>query len=335
MSQSIDLALKSRKLDIVVREATNVDLARSGLADQYFISAAEKEGRELEVTALQSTLSRAIDIPGWRRLWAEDGKGGFGALLVEPKPWDSEMISVPASNLVLLVVGKDHRAKKELASHLLRAHFSTPRRSHFFVTRIPSDDVPLLHALEDQGFRTIVPMVTLGKRSTRSVEAESLQDIEVSPVRPDEADAVGTISGTAFQWGRFSADPDISRESSERVHRTWAMNCVLGNRAAQVLVARKYGKVIGFIALKFLFAGETKVGSIELIAISHEARGLGIGRELVRAGCNWLAAVAPYIVVRTELPNTAALRMYEGEDFRILNGSLYLSFWQKPESNRI
>lgn len=314
---------------ILVREARPADLQRPDLTDGYFASALKGLGRDLEGTVLETTLRRAQGASGWLQLWADAGDQGCGALLVEPKAWDSEMLSVPTSNLVLVAAGARKEVRKEIAGHLLRAYLAAPSpMRQYVVARIPSEDVALLHALEEHGFHSIVPMVTLARHHPLPVSVDLAPGIELSPVRTGEAEAVGAISATAFAYGRFSADPGVSTQGAENVHRTWARNCALGTQATETLVARKGGKVVGFIALKFLMAGETKVGSIELIANAPEARGIGVGRALVRAGCNWLAQTTPHVVVRTELPNTGALRLYEAEGFRILSGSVYLSLWQ-------
>ncbi len=149
----------------------------------------------------------------------------------------------------------------------------------------------------------------------------------ISALRPKDIERIERIAATAFQWGRFSADPLVPVGAAEKIHRTWARNCCLGTHAKHVLVARKGSEVLGFIAMKFLQAGAIEVGSIELIATSEASRGMGIGRALVQAGCNWLSSSVDHVVVRTELPNVAALRMYEALGFRVLNGSLYLSRW--------
>jgi ribosomal protein S18 acetylase RimI-like enzyme len=172
-------------------------------------------------------------------------------------------------------------------------------------------------------------MVTLG-RTLEKIEFVLPDGIRISAVEPGDIDQAENIAATAFLWGRFIADPMIPAGAAERVHRTWARNCCLGTHAKHVLVARKHNEVLGFIALKFQMAGDVEVGSIELIAISETSRGIGIGRALVQAGCNWLSGTVKYIVVRTELPNIPALRLYEALGFRVLNGSLYLSRWADP-----
>ncbi len=315
---------------VLVREAHKADLDCPRLLDDYFASAASGIGRDLEATAIRALLERTHGATGWCRFFAQAKDGVSACLLVEDKPWDTGMLSVQTKNLTVLANAPTPHSRREITSHLighwLRDHPATERE--YIVTRVPADDVSLLHALEDHGFSVLVPMVTLGKTPAGSVKVVLPAGVEVSEVEPQEVGHVEKISAKAFLSGRFAADPGVSPEVAEKVHGTWARNCCLGLQAERVLVARSRGEVLGFIALKFLMADNTRVGSIELIATSETSRGMGVGRALVQAGCNWTARFSQHVVVRTELPNTIALRLYEGEGFRVLNSSLYLSLWR-------
>jgi ribosomal protein S18 acetylase RimI-like enzyme len=312
----------------VLREATLEDLNNSSLLSHYFVSAAAGIGRDLETTAMRAFLV-AGKAPGRTELFAADLEGGEGCLIIEEKPWDSAMLSVATRSLAILVSPSTGRARFQIASRMLERSLGADsgNPAGLVTTRITADDTVLLHAFEDHGFRVVVPMVTLG-RALEKVRLALPADGSISALQPEDIARIEKIAATAFLWGRFSADPLVPPEAAEKVHRTWARNCCLGTHAKHVLVARNGSEVLGFIALKSQRAGEIEVGSIELIATSEASRGKGIGRALVQAGCNWLSSTVDYAVVRTELPNVSALRMYEAQGFRVLNGSLYLSRWQ-------
>jgi GNAT superfamily N-acetyltransferase len=306
------------------------------LLDDYFQSAASGLGREMEIAAMRSLLKRAGQESGWCRLFAETQEGATGCLLVEDKPWDTGILSVRTKNITLLVNAANRHLRQEIAADLLGSwwpeHAAAERE--YFVARVPADDVSLLHALEDRGFHVLVPMVTLGKVHASHAEVAVPAGVEISKVHEQEVDQVEAIAADAFRWGRFSADLGVFPEAARSLHAEWTRNCCKRSQAELVLVARKRHDVLGFIALKFLMAGEARVGSIELIATSEPARGLGVGRALLQSACNWFAQFTENVTVRTELPNTIALRFYESEGFRILNGSLYLSLWRMPEHSR-
>ena len=314
----------------LVRPATQADWEDPRLLRNYFDSAAPGIGRDLEVSSLQSLLNRDLQPPVLVGLFAEAADDAIAGLRLEDKPWDTAMLSARVRNLTLLASANSQESRYQIASRLA-AHCLENYPDHLgdcVFTRIPSDDAALLSALEEIGFHVLVPMVTLGKDGGGYGKQHILAGIELGDVRPEDIDQVGKIAATAFHWGRFTADFRVPRDAAERLHSAWARNCCLGSHANRVLVARDNHEVLGFIALKFQRAHEVQLGSIELVAVSETSRGRGLGAILVRQGCEWLSRFTKHVIVRTELPNTAALRMYEAQGFRILNGSLYLSRWR-------
>lgn len=328
-----DVASSSTKSPIVIRDIQSSDLDRAGLTDYWFLSAASGLGRDLELATLREAIHRSETISGWLRFWAESPEG-FGLLLVEPKPWDSELLSVPTGNLFLATTARDGLSRKEIAAALLASLLRNNSPYQYLVARTAAEDVALVQALEENGFRFIVPMATLGRDCSEAVQVKLPPGVKISSIRPEQVESVGSLAAEAFQWGRFSADILMPRHVGFKVHEIWAKNCALGIHAARTLVARRDEELFGFVALKFLHVGDKKIGSIELIATSPSARGVGLGRALVRSACNWIRKESQQVIVRTELPNTRALRMYEAEGFRMLNGSLYLTRWAQLSGNR-
>lgn len=314
-----------------IREAKREDWDSPRLLQGYFTSAAPGIGRDLEVSSIQGLFKRALDTPVLVGLLAEAVDGTFAALFLEEKAWDTRMLSVRVRNLTLVANAPSRLARREIGLHLIThclQHYAGVLGDCIF-TRIPSEDVALISALEEGGFHVLVPMVTLGKSLGSDAQEVLPTGIELGEVRQEEFEQVETISATAFRYGRFTADIRVPHDGVEKLHSIWARNCCLGSQADCVLVARDGHEVLGFIALKFQMAHDVRVGSIELIAISESSRGRGVGGALVRKGCKWLRRFTNYVVVRTELPNTPALRMYEAQGFRVLNGSFYLSRWQR------
>jgi dTDP-4-amino-4,6-dideoxy-D-galactose acyltransferase len=313
---------------LLVREAGQNDLENPALVSRYFVSAAPGIGRDLETTALQTVLRVSL-APGRVQIFANGGGGEVACLLVDDKPWDSAMTSTTIRGLVVLASESRADSRYEITSRLLEGWLDASAKTseQLVVTRIPADDIAVWHALEDADFHALVPMVTLGWAVVRREKIALPPGISVSPIAPSQIHRAENIAAKAFLWGRFTVDPWIPEEGAERIHRAWTRNCCLGTHAKHVLVARRKDDVLGFIALKFQMAGTVQVGSIELIATAETSRGTGIGRALVQAGCNWLSDTVEYVVVRTELPNIPALRLYESQGFRVLNSSLYLSRW--------
>ncbi len=321
-----------------IRPAERGDWGNRALLGDYF-SSSTPIGRGLECSAIQSLFARALEPPIALGLFAEASAGSIAGLIVENKDWDTEQLSVRIQNLTMVSAAANQASRYEIASrlfvHLLQNHREVLGDCIF--ARIPSDDASLLRVLEESGFHVLVPMVTLGMKLSGDRAHDpgingspALGDgMDFDEVHPEtDVDQIERIAATAFRYGRFTADLRIPRDRVEKLHGTWARNCCLGKQADHMIVCRCRGKVLGFIALKFQMAHHVRVGAIELIAISENSRGKGIGRALVQQGCAWLSRFTNYAVVRTELPNTTAVDLYEGQGFHIVNGSLYLSRWQ-------
>lgn len=327
---SADLLCTPSSSGFLIRQSKQADWEHPALLQDYFASAAPGIGRDLEVSYLQSLLKRALQPPVLLGLFAEAADGAVAGLLVEDKPWDTKMLSARVRNLTLLASAPSRESRSAIASRI--AAYCLEQYPNALgdctSTRISSDDIAVLAALENIGFHVLVPMVTLGKEGIGDFKPGMPAGIELGDLRPEEIDQVDKISATAFRWGRFTADLRVAPDSAERLHGAWARNCCLGSRASRVLVGRNDHEVMGFIALKFQTACEVQVGCIELLAVSETSRGKGLGGVLVHHGCEWLSRFTKHIIVRTELPNTLALSMYEAQGFRVLNGSLYLSRWQ-------
>ncbi len=171
------VALGVPSAPLLFREATREDLKNSALLSHHFVSASPGIGRDLETTAMRAFLA-AGKAPGRTEIFAADMHGGAACLILEDKPWDTAMLTVATRSLVVLVSLSRGRSRREIASRMLESSFDArPRKSPGLVTtRIPADDTALLHALEDHGFRVVVPMVTLGTYSRKSEIRSSERD---------------------------------------------------------------------------------------------------------------------------------------------------------------
>ena len=322
-----DLLVAESSSGLRIREAKQRDWDHPSLLQGYFASAGPGLGLDLEVASIHTLLKDSPQASDLVRLFAEAADGACGGLLLQHKAWDSDMLSMQVRNLTVLASAPNQQVRYSTAFNLIKHCLGLQSEvlGDCIFVRSPSDDAAMLRALAENGFRTLVPMVTLGRNTNDDSTVVLRAGVKLDQAREGEIDEIQRLAAVAFRWGRFTADMRLPREGVERLHGTWARNCCLGAQAECVLVARDRRKLLGFIALKSLAVRQVRVGSIELIAVAESARGKGVGAALVKEGCKWLSRSTSYVVVRTELPNCAALRMYEGQGFRVLNGSLYLS----------
>lgn len=127
-----------------------------------------------------------------------------------------------------------------------------------------------------------------------------------------EADipALSLIARAVHTDTRFFKDSRFSTDRAEELYATWINSDVKG-RAQRVLAAvLPAGEPVGYITCSLNSNGAG--GSIGLLGVSPNARGLGIGSALVRAALGWFQSEdVQHITVVTQGSNRSALRLYQ------------------------
>jgi hypothetical protein len=126
--------------------------------------------------------------------------------------------------------------------------------------------------------------------------------------------AVSEIASNSFTTDRFHLDPRISKSCADKIKKEWIGGNLKGSRESINLVY-KYPvdlKIVAFNSL--LITDEFLI--IDLIAVSNEYRGKGIGRELIKASQK-LAAARNLPLIAGTLVENVANKLYAKSDFKI------------------
>lgn len=225
-------------------------------------------------------------------------------ILAEPNDWEAAFFGCPVIQLSL-------SAEAPLGTWLE----ARPAIREYIVARVPTGHIALIHALEQHGFRLLVPMVMLESGCEPVVGMAPT----VAPAVPQDVPHLAEIARHAFVHGRFSAELELSREVVGEMYATWARNCCNGTLADKVLVIHVKGRPVGFIAVR------RPSGEVSLIAVAPAMQGRGIGSSLVGA-----ARRGGRLFAWTPLTNIPAIQMYEKCGFRMRRSSLYYRLW-RPE----
>lgn len=139
--------------------------------------------------------------------------------------------------------------------------------------------------------------------------------LEISPVRPEEYEAVGRIVIETYRALGFTIHPEYGEELVDVARRAADPNVV-------VLVARLDGRPVGHAAVvvgpsPMSDHAEPLESSLRMVAVTPSVQGQGVGRALViqamevsrRAG-------RPVMRLYTQGIMTTAQRMYESLGFR-------------------
>jgi dTDP-4-amino-4,6-dideoxy-D-galactose acyltransferase len=177
---------------------------------------------------------------------------------------------------------------------------------------VDAADLQAIRCAEQWSFRCTDLRVTLVCRlADAQAKVEGSDAAHVRPAAPDDLPALQAIARVSHRDSRFYADPHFERERCDALYETWITNSCAG-QAEQVLVAERAGRAAGYISCH---CGGAAGGSIGLIAVCPDARGLGLGRVLLGAALDWFRDQAReadgQVTVVTQGRNVRAQRLYQ------------------------
>lgn len=128
---------------------------------------------------------------------------------------------------------------------------------------------------------------------------------------------------------RFRADPLMPPTCFETLYTEWIRRSTTREIAEEVLICGGIDYPLGLVTLGV--KGETV--RIGLIAVGAEARGRGLGTQLIRAGERWaFARGATRMEVVTQGSNLAACALYQKCGYEIASLEDVYHLWVEPEA---
>ncbi len=191
----------------------------------------------------------------------------------------------------------------------------------FFFARMPTTDVSQCAAFSRAGFSVVDTGITFAWAG--EVEAPQ-SDISVGVVRPEQHAAVTEIAGRCFRWSRFHLDPRIPVGLANLVKRRWIESYCRGHRGTVLYVGSVDDRVAGFLAVLESSMENRPYAAIDLIGVSPEYQGRGVGTALVRRFVEDWRERAKELRVGTQAANVQSLRFYERNGFRAVGSSYVL-----------
>ena len=130
------------------------------------------------------------------------------------------------------------------------------------------------------------------------------------------------LSVEAGQFSRFKKDLAIPYSDFLKLYNQWTKKSVAGIMADEIFVRYFKGRIVGFASVKRTSA----VGAqISLIAVNPSDRGLGVGKDLVKAVQHWCSCHSiRRLLVSTQGDNLLARSFYTNCGFSVSDVS-YMS----------
>ncbi|MBI5123531.1 GNAT family N-acetyltransferase [Candidatus Roizmanbacteria bacterium] len=182
--------------------------------------------------------------------------------------------------------------------------------------RIKANDFLTAQELEKNGFIVVDGIITLEK-NLEEVITDSF--LNIRSAKTSDLSQLISIGATVFIGrSRYYHDSMISENKANDIYSKWVENSVKKIVADDVLIWEHNKKILGLISLQ-------KKGQIPLVGVIREAKGRGIGKELLSAACavfrKW---DLKKVTIETQITNIPALRLYQSSGFKIVDS--YLTF---------
>lgn len=237
--------------------------------------------------------------------------------LVEFLGWDSEFFGHRIARV------KPHDVDPAAGQEILQ-WCTDERIDCLYFLADPASDAALAW-VEDAGFRLMDIRATLhcDFRAAQQPGERREATARVAPAKPDDLPALRRIARVSHRDSRFYWDAKL-RAKSDDLFETWiARSCE--DYADMVLVAEIDAAAVGYITLDHSSPCDGKIG---LFAVGPEARGRGVGQQLVHCGLEWLRSRgATECRVVTQGRNRGALRLYQKAGFRVEDLKLWYHLW--------
>jgi GNAT superfamily N-acetyltransferase len=226
---------------------------------------------------------------------------------LEPQPFDARFVGGPVFRLVLSA----DCGPADVRSALGRAERNGAR---LVTARIPVAATSAQAALAASGFRSIERLVTFELPLAGSLEA---WPAGIRFAEPGDVAACAEIGRTSYKFDRYHADERLDPTIGDVLKEAWVRNDLAG-RADACLVAVEKNIVAGFNLC--LLAGDA--ATIDLIAVSADHQGQGLGRRLTLAGAHHYVGRARVYRASTQAGNVPAVRLYQRLGFALTAESI-------------
>lgn len=142
----------------------------------------------------------------------------------------------------------------------------------------------------------------------------------------EEINEVIQIASEAFNYSRFFNDPNLDIEAAKKIYANWVKNSF--EKPDKYFILAEENGIVGFL----LFSLKDDIVTIELISLSAQAQGKGIGTKLISTLENFAyEKEIPVIRVGTQVDNIQAVNCYLNKGFTYNEKSSVYHYWPRKD----
>ena len=259
-----------------------------------------------------------------------------GFATMHPLTWDTEHFGLNVSRLAHIGVWGTPDVQCETACALAQSIVREASQRDVQTVHIwlPMHAIPVLHALEAVGFRTMESQVYWLFDLHRQTMPEKVTAVTFRPHQIQDEPALIALASNVFAPipNRFYADPHLPDAACDGLYAEWMRNSCKGEAADYVSVIDVEGEVAGYGTLRYLGDQDglcnVRMGQFLLGAIDPPFRQKGLHDDLMRSLLVWLKEQkADVAFVGTQTNNAAAQAGMVRMGFRPVTSGLSLHLW--------
>ena len=210
------------------------------------------------------------------------------------QPFDTDLFSFPV-----------YKAALRKHSDIVDLDKSVPKDAGLVSIRVPCE---WENAMKHTKFRKIEHLIYFERTLNPSDQLDLPSNTRLAI--NDDVHACSKIAGNCFNKDRYHADQHLDDRIADHSKYTWAKNNILGRCDTNFIVELE-DQIVGFISC----LRETTTAVIDLIGVTCEAQGKGIGTLLVKTAISHYAKQVSSIKVGTQKSNTASIKLYGAAGF--------------------
>lgn len=266
-------------------------------------------------------------------LLVKEGGQVRGALGMRRSEWDSRFWGFPCATIEHLYIAKMGGSDQMRIANALAAaadRWCMQEEIIFAFARSDAQNLPALHALENNGFRYVETTVT-NTYDLRKLAPIAPEDWTIREVHPNEADILLDMAQDAFLTHRFYADNRFAPARVDVMYQEWVRNS-LSDSAWTTIVLEERGQVNGFFIYRF--EDLTPYFGLHFVkwrmaAIGSDVRGRGHGLKLFHGAMNFVRIRAAVVDSGLTLRNLRSLNLHNKLGFRVVCFSVTLHRWYR------
>jgi hypothetical protein len=262
-------------------------------------------------------------------VWQTPPEDAPGIVVARALAWDSAFFGVPMGRIEYVFAPSNRVARAAIAAGVeaLRS-----RGVRHVSARVDVEDIPLMAALEAEGFRLMDALVTYTTRPRKEPPNPVREVGTIRELRAEDGPELLRIADESYRGfrGRFHLDPHLPKDRSEAFYAEWARQCIAHRMADTVLVSEgSQGQLLGFLA----FRQREPVSSVGGVPVY--GGGLGACRAdtpgayagLIRAGTLWAHERNGVAECQTQNYNFPTIRIYEAVGAHYVRAEYTLHRW--------